>query len=150
MTESRLFNHAAPRAVIVESQPGATLNDAPAAILPATYAFRAVAVPAGRSRIVFTYWPPGLTVGLWVSGLSVMLVALASSVAPPRSQGRDHFAEHTIAQSSDTQAFDCASGNNVADARTVAGPSTYRTPSSSWGFSSHAASVAQFLRARDM
>ena len=55
----------------------ATLNGTAAPILPANYAFRAVAVPAGRSRVVFTYWPPGLTVGLWLSGLSAVIAGLA-------------------------------------------------------------------------
>jgi hypothetical protein len=52
----------------------AVINGAPARILPANYAFRAVVVPAGRSRVEFRYWPPGLTTGLWVSGASVLLL----------------------------------------------------------------------------
>jgi len=52
----------------------ATRNGSPAEILPANYAFRAVAVPAGRSRIEFHYWPPGLTVGLWISAGSVLVL----------------------------------------------------------------------------
>jgi hypothetical protein len=55
----------------------ARVNGAPAAILPANYAFRAVVVPRGRSQVTFTYWPPGLTMGLWVSGLSVALLGVA-------------------------------------------------------------------------
>ncbi len=56
----------------------ATVNGAPVDILPANYAFRAVAVPAGRSQVVFRYWPPGLTAGLAVSGISMLaLCALA-------------------------------------------------------------------------
>jgi hypothetical protein len=54
----------------------AQVNGAPARILPANYAFRAVVVPAGRSRVEFAYWPPGLTTGLVVSGLSLGLVGV--------------------------------------------------------------------------
>jgi hypothetical protein len=53
----------------------ARLNGVPAPILPANYAFRAVAVPAGSSRVEFRYWPPGLTAGLAVSGISLLLLA---------------------------------------------------------------------------
>ncbi len=48
----------------------ALVNGQPARILPADYAFRAVAVPAGKSRIEFRYWPPGLTAGLLISALA--------------------------------------------------------------------------------
>jgi Bacterial membrane protein YfhO len=54
----------------------AIVDGIPARILPANYAFRAVAVPAGRSRIEFTYWPPGLSAGLVMSGVSVVVLAL--------------------------------------------------------------------------
>jgi hypothetical protein len=50
----------------------ATVNGAPARILPANYAFRAVEVPAGKSVIEFRYWPPGLTAGLSLTGTSVI------------------------------------------------------------------------------
>jgi hypothetical protein len=52
----------------------AAVNGASAPILPANYAFRAVVVPAGRSRVEFRYWPPGLTTGLWISAASVLLL----------------------------------------------------------------------------
>jgi len=56
----------------------ATVNGVPAKILPANYAFRAVVIPAGSARVEFRYWPPGLTAGLSVSGVSLlMLCALA-------------------------------------------------------------------------
>jgi hypothetical protein len=54
----------------------ATVNGSPARILPANYAFRAIAIPAGRARITFTYWPPGLTFGLALSALATILVAV--------------------------------------------------------------------------
>jgi hypothetical protein len=55
----------------------ALVNGASARILPANYAFRAVAVPPGRARIEFRYWPPGLTAGLVISTTSaVLLLAL--------------------------------------------------------------------------
>lgn len=62
----------------------ATVNGAPARILPANYAFRAVEVPAGAARIEFRYWPPGLTAGLWLSGLSLLAVALLLARKEPR------------------------------------------------------------------
>lgn len=59
----------------------ATVNGAPAHILAANYAFRAVAVPAGRAQISFRYWPPGLTLGLIISSLSALLVAAKATLA---------------------------------------------------------------------
>ena len=56
----------------------ATVNGKPARILAANYAFRAVEVGAGASRIEFRYWPPGLTTGLIVSSVSaILLIAFA-------------------------------------------------------------------------
>ena len=54
----------------------ARLNGSPATILAANYAFRAVEVPAGRSRIEFRYWPPGLTAGLVVTLASALLLGV--------------------------------------------------------------------------
>jgi hypothetical protein len=48
----------------------AFVNGRPARIVRANYAFRGVEVPAGRSVVVFRYWPPGLTAGLFISGLA--------------------------------------------------------------------------------
>jgi hypothetical protein len=53
----------------------ALVNGASAQIFPANCAFRAVAVPPGRARVEFRYWPPGLTVGLTLSIVSMMLLA---------------------------------------------------------------------------
>jgi Bacterial membrane protein YfhO len=53
----------------------ATVNGQPSRILPADYAFRAVVVPPGPSRVEFHYWPPGLTLGLMISGGSVVVLA---------------------------------------------------------------------------
>jgi hypothetical protein len=54
----------------------ARINGVATTIMPANYAFRAVTVPAGRSRIEFSYWPPGLTAGLTASAISAALLAL--------------------------------------------------------------------------
>ncbi|HEV3074840.1 MAG TPA: YfhO family protein [Thermoanaerobaculia bacterium] len=59
----------------------ARIDGRPAAILPANYAFRAVAVPAGRSEVELSYWPPGLTPGLMLTLASAL--ALAGAVAWP-------------------------------------------------------------------
>jgi len=48
------------------------------------YAFRAVVVPQGQSRVEFSYWPSGLTSGLWSSGVSALIV-LGLAVARKRS-----------------------------------------------------------------
>jgi hypothetical protein len=64
----------------------ALVNGSVVPILAANYAFRAVAVEAGRSRIEFKYRPPGLTTGMTVSSLSV-LVVLGISVGS-RSRSR--------------------------------------------------------------
>ena len=65
----------------------ATINGRPIEILPANYAFRAVPVPAGRSQIVFRYWPPGLTAGIAISAASALSwigLALAPSLRRAR------------------------------------------------------------------
>jgi hypothetical protein len=63
----------------------ATVNGIATPILPANYAFRAVVVPAGTSTVVFSYRPPGLTAGLWLSGAS-LVAAFAMAFLPVRRQ----------------------------------------------------------------
>lgn len=53
----------------------ARVNGKPAEILAANYAFRAVSVPRGPVEVDMSYWPRGLTVGLVVTGLSVLTAA---------------------------------------------------------------------------
>jgi hypothetical protein len=85
VVERYRFNHIrvsvdAPRAGLLYASEtsfdgwSATVNQAPARILPANYAFRAVEVPQGRSTVEFSYWPPGLTLGLWISGAALLVV----------------------------------------------------------------------------
>ena len=63
----------------------ASVNGEPAAIVPANFAFRAVEVPAGPVVLEMSYWPPGLTTGLWISAIS--LLALLALTAPrPRGE----------------------------------------------------------------
>ena len=68
------------------------VNGAPSRILPANYAFRAVEVPAGHSRIEFHYWPPGLTLGLAISAASMSFVLMLAFLFPralgARGRGR--------------------------------------------------------------
>jgi hypothetical protein len=52
----------------------AFVNEAPAAILRANYAFRAVRVPSGESTVRFLYRPLSVYLGLWVSGVSTFLL----------------------------------------------------------------------------
>ncbi len=69
----------------------ATIDGAPAALLRADRAVRAVAWPPGRHLLRMQYEAPGLRVGLWVSAASA-LVLLALAVlalsAPKRSESQ--------------------------------------------------------------
>ncbi len=53
----------------------ARVDGRPARILAANYAFRALEVPAGRTRVELRYVPPGWRAGLALSGASLLLVA---------------------------------------------------------------------------
>jgi len=57
----------------------ATVNGHAAVIQAANYAFRAVEVPAGVSEIEFRYWPPGMTAGLAMTCMSVVVLVLLAS-----------------------------------------------------------------------
>lgn len=56
----------------------ATVNGKPARILRANYAFRAIEVPAGPSAVEFRYWPPGMTAGLVISAIALLIVVVAA------------------------------------------------------------------------
>jgi len=53
-----------------------TVNGKPARLLQANFAFRGVEVPAGRSVVLFSYFPPGLRIGLILSGLAAGILLL--------------------------------------------------------------------------
>ena len=61
----------------------ATVDAAPAEILPANVLFRGVYVPAGAHTVVFTYAPTGWRVGLALAagGLLLVLVAMSAAIA---------------------------------------------------------------------
>ena len=61
----------------------ATVDGAPAPILPADGVFRAVPVGAGARRVVLRYTTPGFRVGLSIS-LLAWLALLALLIAPRR------------------------------------------------------------------
>jgi Bacterial membrane protein YfhO len=66
----------------------ATVDGQATAVLPADVAFRAVALPRpGKHRVVFRYFPPGLTVGLAISAATTALLALLAIPrrSPPRA-----------------------------------------------------------------
>ena len=68
--------------------PTARVNGRETPILPANYAFRAVAVPAGPVILELSYWPPALTPGLWVTALSLLAaIALVRLGAQTPSSG---------------------------------------------------------------
>jgi hypothetical protein len=54
----------------------ASIDGQPVEVLRANYAFRAVAFPAGEHIVEFRYEPETFRVGLWVSALSSILVAV--------------------------------------------------------------------------
>jgi uncharacterized membrane protein YfhO len=50
----------------------ARVNDVEAPVLRANGRHRAVSVPAGTSRVVLSYRPPGLTLGLAIAAASAL------------------------------------------------------------------------------
>jgi hypothetical protein len=54
----------------------ARLNGREVPILRANYAFRGVGVPAGESRLVFTYRPAGFIRGLWLAGGALLAMLI--------------------------------------------------------------------------
>lgn len=65
----------------------ARIDDRPAAIYPANFAFRAVRVPAGSHRVVFVFEP-----ATWHSGLAVSAVTLAGLIGAAMWRRRRAFA----------------------------------------------------------
>jgi hypothetical protein len=70
-----------PTALVINDEltPGwtATLDGAPAALYATNVAVRGLALPAGRHRVELRYRTPGLTAGLWLSSLGLLLCALS-------------------------------------------------------------------------
>ena len=66
-----------------------TVNGRDAKLLRADYTLRAVAVPAGRTRVELTYRPPGFGFGLIVSGITILgLLFVAALALRARRLGR--------------------------------------------------------------
>lgn len=66
----------------------------PCPVLRANTAFRAVAVPAGKHRVVFSYWPNTLWWGVGVSlGALLLVLAVAAGSRAPAASGADHSGE---------------------------------------------------------
>jgi hypothetical protein len=59
----------------------AWVDDTPAPIYRANFAFRAVPVPAGRHRVRFEYRPRSFRIGLAVSGATALALGFAALVA---------------------------------------------------------------------
>jgi uncharacterized membrane protein YfhO len=68
----------------------ATVDGAPAVILKADYAFRAVEVPAGDHRVTMAFRPNTWRIGLAVSAACVLglLVLVAVSLLRQRTRGQ--------------------------------------------------------------
>ena len=62
----------------------ATLDGAPVPILRADYTLRAVCVPAGEHRVVMTYDPPLLKIGLAITSLTLLLIIATAAWAMRR------------------------------------------------------------------
>ncbi len=54
----------------------AFIDNAPAKIYPADYAFRAIAVPEGSHKITFIYNPVGFTIGIIISALTFLFLVI--------------------------------------------------------------------------
>ena len=68
----------------------ALVNGAPARILTADYAFRAVEVPAGSAQVDFRYTTPGLRAGLAITALSTLFCAFLMTPFIRRIYSRFH------------------------------------------------------------
>lgn len=64
----------------------ATIDGAPSLILPANYAFRAVAVGAGPHRVRFSYFPPGLRAGGALTAVALLMFVGLAGAARRRSR----------------------------------------------------------------
>jgi uncharacterized membrane protein YfhO len=58
----------------------ATIDGQPAEILPVNIMFRAVAVPEGEHTVVFEFKPRSLQVGLWISGLALLVLVVGLAI----------------------------------------------------------------------
>ena len=65
----------------------ARVNGAPAAIAPANYLFRAVEIPAGRARVVFTYAPAAFARGALITLILLALTLALGLAAALRRRG---------------------------------------------------------------
>ncbi len=68
----------------------AKLDGTPVPVLRANYLVRAVAVPAGRHEVVFSYDPPGYTTGRTVSGIAWGVLGTAIALAGLLGRRRRH------------------------------------------------------------
>jgi Bacterial membrane protein YfhO len=63
-----------------------TVNGRDAKLVRSDYTLRAVAIPAGRSRVALSYRPPGFALGLVISGIT--LVSVVTLAVSTRLRGR--------------------------------------------------------------
>ena len=62
----------------------ARVNGRPAKIHPANYLFRGVVVPGGQSTVVFEYRPVSFWIGLLISAISLLCLAVVSAILASR------------------------------------------------------------------
>jgi uncharacterized membrane protein YfhO len=66
----------------------ATINGQPAEILPVNIMFRGIELAAGENTIVFEFKPRSLQVGVWISGLALLILAGAFIINSSGKQER--------------------------------------------------------------
>jgi len=66
----------------------AELDGEPAPILRANYAFRAVRIPAGNHRLTMAFRPASWSLGLLISGLTLVALVAAAVVSALRRKGK--------------------------------------------------------------
>ncbi|HXV97873.1 MAG TPA: YfhO family protein, partial [Anaerolineae bacterium] len=65
-----------------------TIDGQPAEILPVNIMFRAVSVPEGEHTVVFEFKPRSVQVGLWISGLALLVLVVGLAITIKERKGQ--------------------------------------------------------------
>ncbi len=96
---------------------GVTIDDRPAQLVRADYLLRAVCVPAGEHRVVLTYDPPLVKVGLAITSVTLLLVIGVAAWRPLVPKGIGGVGPAARSMSADAADVDRGrSGSTSADA----------------------------------